>query len=243
MAAGAVRWYVAAMTKPLTIGMVLFPDFTHLDLTGPFEVFGRIPGARVRAVAASTAPVTSDTGLHMVPDLTLAESPQFDVVCVPGGPGINAMLEDRELLDWLVAQAKGARYLTSVCSGALILGAAGLLRGYRAATHWLSMDFLPLFGATPVAERVVVDRNRITGGGVTAGIDFGLVVAARLTDDATAQRIQLMMEYDPAPPFDAGSPDRADPAIVQAVRVQGATYLDARREIARRAAARLTPGS
>ncbi len=123
------------MTKSLTIGMVLFPDFTHLDLTGPFEVFGRIPGARVRAVAASKAPVTSDTGLHMMPDLILTEAPQFDVVCVPGGPGVNAMLEDRDMLAWLAVQAGGARYLTSVCSGALILGAGGLVQGYRAATH------------------------------------------------------------------------------------------------------------
>lgn len=222
-----------------TIGMVVFPNFTHLDMTGPFEVFGRVPGARVLTVGSSRGPVTSDTGLHIVPDITLAESPQLDVICVPGGPGINRMLEDGEMLGWLVEQERKARYLTSVCSGALVLGAAGLLRGYKAATHWLSMDFLPIFGAIPVAERVVIDRNRITGGGVTAGIDFGLVVAARLADDATAQRIQLMMEYDPAPPFDAGSPDRARPEIVAAVREQGSHYLDARREIARRAAARL----
>ena len=231
------------MAEPITIGMLLYQDFTHLDLTGPFEVFGRLPGARVVAIGPTRDQVTSDTGLHVVPDVTVAEAPRLDVVCVPGGPGVNAIMENGEILGWLARIEPDLRYVTSVCSGALILGAAGLLRGYRAATHWLSRDFLPLFGAIPVAERVVVDRNRITGGGVTAGIDFGLVVAARLTDQPTAERIQLMMEYDPAPPFDAGSPERARPEIVAAVTGQGARYLDARREIARRAAARLGSAS
>lgn len=228
------------MTAPreILIGMVLYPQFTHLDLTGPFEVFGRIPGATVKTVAVSRDPVTSDTGLTVVPDRTLAEMPRVDVVCVPGGPGVNAALEDEALLEWLRRQGETARFVTSVCSGALILGAAGLLRGYRATTHWLSMDFLPLFGAIPVRERVVIDRNRITGGGVTAGIDFGLVVAAQLAGETTARRIQLMLEYDPAPPFDAGSPERADPALVALVRSDGASYLDVRRTIAARAAAK-----
>lgn len=223
----------------VSIGMVLFPNFTHLDLTGPFEVFGRIPDARVVAVAADLGLVTSDTGLHVKPDVSFADAPAFDVICVPGGPGVNPMLEDEALLGFLRAQGQKAAYLTSVCTGALLLGAAGLLQGYRATTHWLSMDLLALFGAIPVRERVVIDRNRITGGGVTAGIDFGLVVAAKLAGDAVAQRIQLMMEYDPAPPFDAGSPLRAAPEVVAAVREQGAKYLDARREIAARAAGRL----
>lgn len=232
------------MTEPssLAIGMVLFPNFTHLDLTGPFEVFGRIPNARVVAVAADLGLVTSDTGLRIAPDVTIADAPAFDVICVPGGPGVNQMLEDEALLGFLRTQGRQAAYLTSVCTGALLLGAAGLLQGYRATTHWLSMDLLPLFGAIPVRERVVIDRNRITGGGVTAGIDFGLVVAAELAGDDVAQRIQLMMEYDPAPPFDAGSPLRATPAVVAAVREQGAKYLDARREIAARAGARVPPG-
>lgn len=223
----------------VSIGMVLFPNFTHLDLTGPFEVFGRIPDARVVAVAAGLGLVTSDTGLHVAPDVSFADAPAFDVICVPGGPGVNPMLEDEVLLGFLRAQGHRAAYLTSVCTGALLLGAAGLLQGYRATTHWLSMDLLALFGAIPVRERVVIDRNRITGGGVTAGIDFGLVVAAKLAGDDVAQRIQLMMEYDPAPPFDAGSPLRAAPEVVAAVREQGAKYLDARREIAARAAGRL----
>lgn len=221
------------------IGMILFPNFTHLDLTGPFEVLGRIPGARVVAVAADLGLVTSDTGLRIAPDLSFADAPAFDVICVPGGPGVNPMLEDEALLGFLRAQGQHAAYLTSVCTGSLLLGAAGLLRGYRASTHWMSMDLLALFGAIPVRERVVIDRNRITGGGVTAGIDFGLVVAAKLAGDEVAQRIQLMLEYDPAPPFDAGSPLRATPEVVAAVREQGATYLNARRHIAARAALRL----
>jgi cyclohexyl-isocyanide hydratase len=216
--------------------MILFPNLTHLDLTGPFEVFGRTPGVRVVALAATRDPVRSDTGLSILPDLTFGEAPALDVVCVPGGPGVNQRLEDDAFLELLGQWGRSARYLTSVCSGALLLGAAGLLDGYRATTHWLSMDFLPLFGAIPVAERVVIDRNRITGGGVTAGIDFGLVLAARLAGEDAAKRIQLMLEYNPAPPFAAGHPSVAEPEVVEAVRGQGAGYLDSRWALARRAA-------
>jgi cyclohexyl-isocyanide hydratase len=228
------------MADSITIGMVLYPDFTHLDMTGPFEVFGRMPETRVLALAASRDPVKSDTGLRILPDATFDEAPALDVICVPGGPGVNGRLEDEAFLGFLRRQGERARWVTSVCSGSLLLGAAGLLSGYRAATHWLSMDFLPLFGAIPVRERVVVDRNRITGGGVTAGIDFGLVVAAELRGAEVAKRIQLMMEYDPAPPFRCGSPETAEPGIVDAVRRQGARYLDARWEVAKRAAARVS---
>ncbi|MBX3145275.1 MAG: DJ-1/PfpI family protein [Gemmatimonadales bacterium] len=223
----------------LQFGMVLFPDLTHLDLAGPFEVFGRVPGATVRAVAASREPVRSDTGLLWLPDLTFDEAPAFDVICVPGGPGVNPAMEDAALLEWLGRQAAGARFVTSVCTGALVLGAAGLLRGYRATTHWMSHGLLRHFGAEPVAARVVIDRNRITGGGVTAGIDFGLTVAAELVGEAAARQIQLMLEYDPAPPFDAGSPARADQTTVAAVRAGAAPYLDRRLAIVTRAAARL----
>ena len=219
--------------------MVLFPNLTHLDLTGPFEVLGRVPNARIVAIGADLAAVTSDTGLRIVPDVAFGSAPACDVICVPGGPGVNEMLEDERLLEFLQTQGGQAAYVTSVCTGSLLLGAAGLLTGYRAATHWMSMDLLPLFGAIPVAERVVIDRNRITGGGVTAGIDFGLVLAAELAGQDVARRIQLMLEYDPAPPFDAGSPLRAAPEEVAAVRAAGARYLTARREIATRAAARL----
>jgi len=227
------------MTAATTIGMVLYPNFTHLDLTGPFEVLGRLPNAQVLAVAAVPGLVASDTGLNLVPDLTFEDSPEFDMICVPGGPGVNGMLEDEGFLGFLGEQGRQARYVTSVCSGSLLLGAAGLLKGYRATTHWLSMDFLPLFGAIPIRERVVIDRNRVTGAGVTAGIDFGLVVAARIAGEDVAKRIQLMLEYDPAPPFDSGSPERAEPAVVSSVREQGSKYLDARREIVRRVAGRI----
>lgn len=225
--------------RSLQIGLVMFPGLTQLDLTGPIEVFARLPGTVVRTIGASLDPVRSDSGLRLVPDVTFDDVAALDVVCVPGGPGVNEMLEDRALLDFLRRIAPGCKYVTSVCSGALILGAAGLLRGYRATTHWLSMDLLPAFGAIPVAERVVVDRNRITGGGVTAGIDFGLTVAADLRGREAAERVQLMLEYDPAPPFDAGSPRRASADVVDAVRRTGAAYVDTRREIVRRAAGAL----
>lgn len=223
----------------LQFGMVLFPDLTHLDLAGPFEVFGRVPGATVRAVAATRDPVRSDTGLAWLPDLTFDEAPAFDVICVPGGPGVNPAMENEALLDWLRKQASGARFVTSVCTGSLVLGAAGLMRGYRATTHWMSHALLAHFGAIPVAERVVVDRNRITGGGVTAGIDFGLTVAAELAGEAAAKQIQLMLEYDPAPPFDAGSPARAEPETVAAVQAGAAPYFSRRQAIVTRAASRL----
>src|SRR6266850_366708 len=156
-------------------------------------------------------------GLLLFPDIT-----QLDLICVPGGAGMNALLNDAETLDFIRAQAKGARYVTSVCTGALVLGAAGLLQGKRAATHWMSREMLRAFGATPVAERVVVDGNVITGGGVTAGIDFALTVAAEAFGTELAKAIQLGIEYDPRPPFDAGSPERADAALVAKTRAAAA---------------------
>lgn len=224
---------------PLAIGLVMYPGFTQLDLTGPFEVFARLPGTRVRSLAAGTGHVTSDSGLRFLPDAGFDDAGALDLICVPGGPGVNGMLEDEPFLQFLARAGASATWVTSVCSGSLLLGAAGLLRGYRATSHWLSVDLLPLFGAIPVRQRVVVDRNRVTGGGVTAGIDFGLAVAAALRGDDAARRVQLMLEYNPAPPFDAGSPDRAPAGIVADVRRQGEAYLASRREIAKRAAARL----
>jgi cyclohexyl-isocyanide hydratase len=218
--------------------MVMYPRFTQLDLTGPFEVFARLPDTRVLAIAAGSEPVVSDSGLRLVPDARIDDVDALDVLCVPGGPGVNEMLEDEGFLGFLADAGGRARYVTSVCSGSLLLGAAGLLRGYRATSHWLSLEFLPMLGAIPVRERVVVDRNRITGGGVTAGIDFGLRVASELRGIAAAERVQLMLEYDPAPPFNAGSPDRAPASIVAEVEQQGAAYIDARREIVRRLHAR-----
>lgn len=224
---------------PLTVGLVLFPKLTQLDLTGPYEVFARLPQSQTFVVAATPAPVASEHGLAITPTCTFAGAPQFDVVCVPGGVGVNAMMEDRAMLEFLQAQARGAKYVTSVCTGALVLGAAGLLHGYRATTHWLSLELLPLFGAQAVDERVVIDRDRITGGGVTAGIDFGLAVAAEIYGRAVAEKIQLMIEYDPAPPVASGSPKSASADLVRQVTQDRAQVQAARRAIAQRAAQRL----
>jgi len=202
------------MTPPLQIGLLLFTDLTQLDLTGPLQVFARLPGATVHLVAKTMAPVPSDTPLLLTPTITFADCPQLDVLCVPGGRGTDAVLDDEETLAFLRRQAESARFVTSVCTGALLLGAAGLLRGYRATTHWSALDGLGAFGAIATKARVCIDRNRITGGGVTAGIDFALLLASMLTDRATAELIQLALEYDPDPPFAAGSPHTAAPAIL-----------------------------
>lgn len=230
---------MSARSTSITIGMVLFPDLTQLDLTGPYEVFARMPNMQVHLLAATLDPVRSERGLTITPDTVFDTAPPLDVLFVPGGPGVNRAMEDDQLLAFLRQQAEHARYVTSVCTGALVLGAAGLLRGYRAATHWLSMDLLPAFGAQPHAERVVIDRNRITGGGITAGIDFGLVVAAELCGDAVAQEIQLMLEYDPQPPFGSGSPRTAPADVVAQVRNARSDLQAERRAIVERAAARL----
>jgi cyclohexyl-isocyanide hydratase len=204
---------MAAM-PPFRIGLLLFPEITQLDMTGPYEVFTKLPGAEVHLLWKTLAPVRANGGMQIVPTTTFAACPQLDVVCVPGGGGMNALLGDEETLAFLKRQAAAARYVTSVCTGALVLGAAGLLKGRRAATHWMSRDMLKAFGATPVAERVVIDGNVITGGGVTAGIDFALKLAAEAFGEDVAKSIQLGIEYDPAPPFDAGSPEGAGPEIV-----------------------------
>lgn len=221
----------------MRIGMLVFADMTQLDFTGPYEVFSQMPGCEVRVIAASAEPVAARGGLKFVPDTTLADAPPLDLVFVPGGPGVGALMEDRAVLEFLRRQAAGAKYVTSVCTGALVLGAAGLLKGYRATTHWLSLDLLPVFGVMPATERVVVDRNRITGGGVTSGIDFALVVAAEVCGEEAAKRIQLLIEYNPAPPFACGHPSSADQAIVDGVRAARAPMQAARLEQARRAAA------
>jgi cyclohexyl-isocyanide hydratase len=210
------------------IGMLLYPALTQLDLTGPFEVLHRVPDTTVHLLWKSTAPVRADSGLTITPTTALADSPPLDVVFVPGGAGQLPLMSDREVLDFLARQGAAARWVTSVCTGALLLGAAGLLDGYEAATHWAFMDLLPLFGARPVSRRVVVDRNRVTGGGVTAGIDFGLQLAAALAGDETAKAIQLGLEYNPDPPFHAGHPSVADAALVEAVRARLAPLRDAR---------------
>ena len=223
----------------LHIGFVLFPDLTQLDLTGPWEVLTRLPNAVCHLVAADLAPVRSASGgLAILPDTTFDDCPQLDVLCLPGGPGHLRAMQDAALLDFLRAQAADCRFVAAVCTGAMVLAAAGLLDGYRATTHWLSRDRLAAFGARPEHARVVIDRDRVTGGGVTAGIDFALVLAARLADDAMARAIQLQIEYEPAPPFE-GSPERADPRVVAAVRAASAPWRARIEEADARALARL----
>jgi cyclohexyl-isocyanide hydratase len=202
----------------MRVSMILFPRLTQLDLTAPFEVFTRLPDATVELVAASREPVVAEGGLAIVPHTTFDDAQQAELLFVPGGRGVNQAMLDRRLIAFVRAQAEKAEWITSVCTGALILGAAGLLRGYGATTHWTAMHYLPRFGARPVEERVVRDRNRITGGGVTSGIDFALTVAAELHGDAVAKSIQLSIEYDPHPPFRSGSPRVADEETVAAVQ-------------------------
>jgi cyclohexyl-isocyanide hydratase len=227
------------MSATLQIGLLIFPKVTQLDLTGPLQVFSSVPGAKVHLIWKRIEPVASDSVLTLTPTITFADCPQLDVICVPGGAGSDDMVNDEEMLDFLRKQAAGAKYITSVCTGSLVLGAAGLLRGYRAATHWTAMDFLGEFGATPTKTRVCVDRNRITGGGVTAGIDFALTLVSILFDRQTAETIQLRLEYNPAPPFNAGSPETAPPEILALMRDRIAATQQRRGDAIHRAAARL----
>ena len=224
---------------PFRIGFLLFPRLTQLDLTGPYEILARLPGAELHLVAKTLEPVRSDKGLAILPTDTLETCPPLDLVCVPGGIGVNDVLTDADYLAFLRWMASEARYVTSVCTGSLALGAAGLLRGKRAACHWTSRDMLPRFGAIPVAERVVIDGNIITGGGVTAGIDFGLRVVAEIAGRDLAEAVQLGVEYDPAPPFASGSPERARPEIVTRVKQAAKSFLGEREAAVERAAAAL----
>ncbi len=201
----------------LHIGILAFPQVQQLDLTGPYEVFASLKGVEVHLVWKDLSPLATATGLTLTPTMTLDDCPALDVVCVPGGGGIDALLDDTIVLDFLRRQSAQARYVTSVCTGALVLGAAGLLRGRRATTHWFSHHLLERFGAIPVKGRVVRDGNLITAGGITAGIDFSLTVAAELFSRAEAEAVQLALEYAPQPPFESGEPDRAPPAILAAV--------------------------
>jgi cyclohexyl-isocyanide hydratase len=227
------------MTAPINIGILLFPKVTQLDATGPAQVLARTPGATLHMIWKKRDPVPTDAGFSIVPTTTFADCPQLDVICVPGGGGQVDLMSDDETLDFLRKQAAGARYVTSVCTGSLVLGAAGLLKGYRSACHWASRDLLAAFGAIPVAERVVRDRNRISGGGVTAGIDFGLTLLAELAGEEVARSVQLGLEYDPQPPFESGSPEKAGVERVKRVREQMSPMLERRQKANATAAARL----
>jgi cyclohexyl-isocyanide hydratase len=197
------------------IGFVIFPDLTQLDFTGPLQVLNRLPDSKTHIVAKSLDPVPSDCGLGLVPTTTFRDCPRLDLICVPGGFGVVKAMTDRETVDFVKRQAEHARYITSVCTGAFVLGMAGLLKGRRATTHWAYTDLLSSVGATFEKARVVWDGNVITAGGVTSGIDFALRIAAGIAGDEVAQSIQLSIEYDPAPPFASGHPDRAPAAIRQ----------------------------
>jgi cyclohexyl-isocyanide hydratase len=227
------------MSTPLQIGLVIFPKVTQLDMTGPLQVFAALPGAKLHLIWKRIEPVESDSVLTLTPTTTFADCPQLDVICVPGGAGTNEMVNDEDMLAFLRKQAAGAKYITSVCTGSLVLGAAGLLKGYRAATHWTAMEFLEPFGAIPTQTRVCVDRNRITGGGVTAGIDFALTLVSILVDRKTAETIQLGLEYNPAPPFNAGSPETAPADVLASMKERLSATQPRRSEAMRRAAARL----
>ncbi|WP_321787355.1 DJ-1/PfpI family protein [Paraburkholderia sp. J94] len=223
----------------LQIGFLLFPNVQPLDLCGPWDVLASMPDTAVRLVGKTRDAVTGATGLVLTPDTTFDDCPPLDVICVPGGSGVGPLLDDDATLAFLQRQASGARYVTSVCTGALVLGAAGLLRGRRATTHWAFHTLLEPFGAIAVKARVVRDGNLITGGGITAGIDFALTLAAELIGVEAAQALQLELEYAPAPPFDAGSPDSAPPAVVERVRALNAASLTERARLVAHAAAKL----
>ena len=208
--------------------MLVYPRFTALDLVGPQHVFALLgPGYKTRLVWKNADEVISDTGIPVRPTRTFADSTRSPAILfIPGGTdGTLAAIEDPEVRQFVAEVGTKARYVTSVCTGSLVLGAAGLLEGYRATTHWLALQSLAKFGAVPTAERVVIDRNRITGGGVTAGIDFALTLASRLKDESYAKTIQLMMEYAPEPPFDTGHPDRADPSSVTLLQEMAKSFL------------------
>ena len=223
----------------LRIGSLLFEGLDQIDLTGPFEVLSRIPNATYRIYGKTAEPVRDLKGLRLTPDAALAEAPPLDVLHVPGGFGQEALMEDEDVLGWIRRQAAGAHSVFSVCTGALLCGAAGLLKGRRATTHWASFHLLPFFGAIPVNERVVVDGTWVFAAGVTAGIDGALRLAAELRGDDAARTIQLNMAYAPEPPFECGTPETAPAAILEQAR-QSMADITARREAtARRVAASL----
>jgi cyclohexyl-isocyanide hydratase len=223
----------------LQIGSLLFEGIDQIDLTGPFEVLSRIPNSTYRIYGKTAEPVRDLRGLRLTPDAALADAPRLDVLHVPGGFGQEALMEDQEVLTWLKRQASGARSVFSVCTGALLCGAAGLLRGRRATTHWASFHLLPLFGAIAVNQRVVVDGSWVFAAGVTAGIDGALRLAAQLRGDDVARAIQLYMVYAPEPPFDSGTPETAPLAILENARRSVASITAQREATARRVAVRL----
>lgn len=202
-------------SQKLIIGLVLYPGMTALDIVGPQTVFSSLPGVQIHRIWKVLEPIKTDDGMMIVPDTTFADCPTLDVICIGGGLEQMAVVDDPEMLEFLKKQGSTAKFITSVCGGSVFLAKAGLLQGYRAATHWAMREELVKLGVEVGTERVVIDGNRISGGGVTAGIDFGLTIAATLRGEEAAKIAQLMMEYDPAPPYDVGSPEKAGPELVQ----------------------------
>lgn len=221
------------------IGMLIFPRLTQLDMTGPYEVLARLPDTVVDLVAATLDPVETDRGMKILPTVTYDTCPALDVVMVPGGPGQQGLMEDEAALSFLRRQAATATFVTSVCTGSLVLGAAGLLQGKRATSHWAAVEHLAALGAIPTREKVVIDGNVITGAGVTSGIDFALLLAAILDGEEVAREIQLQIEYDPSPPFDGGSPKTAKPETLAALQAKLAKMNEERRVVAARVGAKL----
>ena len=224
--------------SPLRVVFLVYPNVTQLDLTGPAQVLSRLSNAKIDLAWKTRDPIQTDSGFALLPTATLGEVDHADILCVPGGFGCFDVMQDDEALGWVRSVGDGAQWVTSVCTGSLILGAAGLLKGYRATSHWAWRDYLKLFGAEPVAERVVFDRNRVTGGGVTAGIDFALALMAAIDGEEHARAVQLGLEYDPHPPFDSGTPDKAGEQLVQRVHDRSNRMAPEREERIRAAAER-----
>lgn len=199
--------------SPLSVAFLVFPNITQLDMTGPAQILSRLGNTSIHLVWKNKQPVATDAGFNLLPSTSFDELTHVDILCVPGGLGTMDLIEDQETLDWVRKIGNTAQWVTSVCTGSLVLGAAGLLKGYKATSHWASRDQLAFFDAIPTNERIVIDRNRATGGGVTSGIDFALKLAAEIRGEAHARFIQLSIEYDPAPPFDSGTPEKATPGI------------------------------
>jgi cyclohexyl-isocyanide hydratase len=225
------------------VGFVVFPRFTQLDFAGPWEVFHHVPNTRAHILAESAGPVVTDTGTTLVATTPFASCPPLDVLLVVGGPGQIEQMDNAGMLDFLRRSGATARWVTSVCTGALLLGAAGLLCGYRATTYWACLPQLACFGAIPVADRVVIDRNRATGGGVTAGIDFGLELVRVLHGENLARAAQLELEYRPAPPFDGGHPTHEAPDVVELVRARASARWQHREQVSRRVGFETAPCS
>ncbi len=213
-------------------GFFIFDEMQLLDFAAPYDEFCSTPEIEVSLIGETLKPITTTSGLSFAPDHDISTILPLDVLCIPGGDGVNQFINNEPVLDFIRKEAKETRFVTSVCTGSLILGASGLLKGRKATTHWSAMEFLPLFGAIPVEERVVVDGHIITAGGITAGMDFGLVIIAKLLGQETAEKTQLLMQYDPEPPFDCGTPEKAPNALVEQLQQENNT--DERKKIIRK---------